>query len=131
MVTKLMAEIMREKLRNREKVLKFQCHLIGVLEEENASQNKLKVKMKKTPKDEERQFSEWREHQVQFRMNEKEYPCLDTSLMKFHNQGLRENPKNLREKTGYLCRQTTENKHIKIKYPPKERENPFVAIWRI
>lgn len=118
---------MREKLRNRE-VLKFRYHLIGILEEENAGQNKLKVKMKKTPKNEERQFSEQREHQVQFRMNEKEYPCLDTSLMKFHNQGLRENPKNLREKTGYLCRQITENKHIKIKYPPKERENPFVAI---
>lgn len=45
---------MREKLRNSEKVLKFQSHLIGVLEEVNAGQNKLKVKMKKTPKDEER-----------------------------------------------------------------------------
>lgn len=45
---------MREKLRNREKVLKFQYYLIEVLEEENAGQNKLKVKMKKTPKDEER-----------------------------------------------------------------------------
>lgn len=95
----------------------------------DAGQNRLKVKMKKTPKGEERQFAERREHQVQFRMNEKEYPCLDTSLMKFHNQGLRENPKSLREKTGYLYRQTTENKHIKIKYPPKERENPLVAIW--
>lgn len=75
-----------------------------------------------------KEFAVRREHQVQFRMNEKEYPCLDTSLMKFHNQGLRKNPKSLREKTGYLCRQTTEKKHIKIKYPPKERENPFVVV---
>lgn len=54
---------------------------------------------------------------------------LDTSLMTFQNSGLRENPKSHREKTDYFFRQTNETKYIKIKYPCKERETPFVAIW--
>lgn len=60
MVTNIMSWNYERKVK-KQKVLKFQYYLIGVLEEENAGQNELKVKMKKTPKDEERQFSERRE----------------------------------------------------------------------
>lgn len=55
--------------------------------------------MKKTPRAEERQFSEWEELgavQDEWKKN-----ILDTSFMKFQNQGLRENPESHRETTGY------------------------------
>lgn len=62
--------------------------------------------MKKTPRAEERQFLEWEEQWVQFKMNdavqdEWKKNILDTSFMKFQNQGLRENPESHRETTGY------------------------------
>lgn len=120
MVCKL-AEIMREKL-NRAKALKFRYHLIVL--EENAGRNKHKVKMK-TPGAEE--FAEWREHQVQIRVNEKEYPHVDTSLMKFQKLGLRENPKSHREKMVTFVGKQMKRSTSRL----KERETPFVAICRI